>query len=83
MSTKKSTFALIAAILAIGVASPAFAQSRNDDQTTAAKLDEVVFHQTAPSAFQMVPVLVDYSDNPNATGGGSSGYNNQVHHDYA
>ena len=78
----KSMFAVLAAALAVSVASPAFAQSQNDDQTTAAKLDEVVFHQTVPSNYQTAPVLVDYSDNPNAAGGGSSGYNDHVHHDY-
>lgn len=86
MSTK-SKFALLAAILAISAASPAFAQpqfaqSQNDDQTTAAKLDEVAFHQAVPSDFRMAPVMVDYSDNPNATGGGSYGYNEHEHHDY-
>jgi hypothetical protein len=80
--TTKSKFALLAAFLAISAASPAFAQSQNDDQTTAAKLDEVTFHQVVPSDFRNAPVLVDYSDNPNAAGGGSYGYNNHVHHDY-
>ena len=78
----KSKFALLAAILAVSMASPAFAQSRNDGQTTAAKLDEVVFHQTVPSKVQTAPVLIDYSDNPNAAGGGSYGYNNESHHDF-
>ncbi len=81
MSTK-SKFALMTAFLALSVASPALAQSQNDDQTTAAKLDEVAFHQVVPSNYQTAPVLIDYSDNPNATGGGSSGYNEHVHHDY-
>ncbi len=78
----KSKFALLAAFLAISAASPAFAQSQNDDQTTAAKLDEVTFHQVVPSDFRKAPVLIDYSDNPNAAGGGSYGYNDHVHHDY-
>jgi len=81
MSTK-SKFAVLAAFLAISAASPAFAQSQNDDQTTAAKLDEVAFHQAVPTNSATLPVLVDYSDNPNATGGGSYGYNNHEHHDY-
>jgi hypothetical protein len=54
----------------------------NDDQTTAAKLDEVVFRAGTFNAATMTPRLVDWSDNPGRTGGGSYGYNNQVHHDY-
>jgi hypothetical protein len=51
----------------------------NDDQTTAAKLDEVVFRG---GTLGIAPRLVDYSDDPDRTGGGSSGYNSHVRHDY-
>ena len=54
----------------------------NDGQTTAAKLDEVVFRASTLSAAGMAPRLIDYSDNPDRTGGGSSGYNSHVRHDY-
>jgi len=95
----RTRLAVLAAILATGVAAPAFAGSSNDDQTTAAKLDEVgyvinedqptaakldevVFRTGTFSAASMVPRVVDYSDDPDRTGGGSSGYNSHVRHDY-
>jgi hypothetical protein len=58
------------------------AYQSNDDQTTAAKLDEVVFRASILSAPRMAPRFVDYSDNPNRTGGGSSGYNSHLRQDY-
>jgi hypothetical protein len=96
--TKGSKFAAIA-IMAIGIATPAFAGSfnddqttaakldevsyqRNDDQTTAAKLDEVSLHQGSPIGFAVVPLLIAYSDDSSASGGGSYGYNNSTAHDY-
>ncbi len=78
----KTKIAILAALLATGIVAPAFANSSNDDQTTAAKLDEVAFRASTFNAATMAPRLVDWSDNPDRTGGGSSGYNDQVHHDY-
>jgi hypothetical protein len=97
--TKRSKFAAIAMLMAIGIATPAFAGSFNDDQTTAAKLDEVSYQrndaqttaakldevslrQGNPNGFTVVPLLVAYSDDPSASGGGSYGYNNSTAHDY-
>jgi hypothetical protein len=80
--TKRSKFAAIAMLMAIGIATPALAGSFNDDQTTAAKLDEVSLRQGSTNGFTVVPLLVDYSDNPSASGGGSYGYTTSTAHDY-
>ena len=80
--TNRSKLAAIAMLMVIGIATPAFAGSFNDDQTTAAKLDEVSLRQGSTNSFTMVPLLVAYSDDSSATGGGSYGYNNSTAHDY-
>jgi hypothetical protein len=69
-------------LMVVGMAAPAFAGSSNDDQTTAAKLDEVSLRQASANGFTVVPLLIAYSDNSSATGGGSYGYNNSTAHDY-
>jgi hypothetical protein len=80
--TNRSKRAAIAMLMAISIATPAFASSFNDDQTTAAKLDEVSLRQGSPNGFSIVPLLIAYSDSSSATGGGSYGYNNSTAHDY-
>lgn len=96
--TNRSKLAAIAMLALVGVASPAFAGSFNNDQTTAAKLDEVSYRQNdgqttaakldevmlrqSGSRGAMVPLLIAYSDNPGAAGGGSYGYNSSTAHDY-
>jgi hypothetical protein len=80
--TNRSKLAAIAMLMAIGIATPVFAGSFNDDQTTAAKLDEVSLRQSSPNGFPVVPLLIAYSDSSSATGGGSYGYNNSTAHDY-
>jgi hypothetical protein len=80
--TNRSKLATIAMLMMIGVATPAFAGSFNDDQTTAAKLDEASLRPTSPNGFTVVPLLVAYSDSSSATGGGSDGYNYSTAHDY-
>lgn len=66
-------------LMIFGVATPAFAGSFNDDQTTAAKLDEVSQRQASPNGFTLVALLVAYSVSSSATGGGGS--NNSTAHD--
>lgn len=80
--TNRSKLAAIVMLMVVGVATPALAGSLNDDQTTAAKLDEVLLRQGGLDGFTVAPLLVAYSDNPSATGGGSDGYNNSTAHDY-
>lgn len=80
--TKRSKLAAIVTLMVLGVATPAFAGSFNNDQTTAAKLDEVLLRKGGLNGFTGVPLLVAYSDDSSATGGGSYGYNNSTGHDY-
>jgi hypothetical protein len=80
--TNRSKLAAIAMFMAIGIATPTFAGSFSDDQTAAAKLDEVSLHQGSQNGFAVVPLLIAYSDSSSATGGGSDGYNSSTAHDY-
>jgi hypothetical protein len=80
--TNRSKLAAIAMLTMVGIATPAFAGSFNDDQTTAAKLDEASLRQASPNGLTVVPLLVAYSDSSSATGGGSDGYNDSTAHDY-
>jgi hypothetical protein len=80
--TNRSKLAAIAMLTMVGVATPAFAGSFNDDQTTAAKLDEALLRQANPNGLTVVPRVVAYSYNSSATGGGSDGYNDSTAHDY-
>ena len=79
--TNLSRFALIAAVAAVGLASPAFAQSqrmavhhvRHHTTTT---------HQSGMNAFAMVPSFQGSSAlSPSSTGGGSFGYNEHLRQD--
>jgi len=74
----RSKFAAVALLAIVGAATPVFAGSSNDDQTTAAKLDEASAPQASPNSI----TLVAYADNPSQTGGGSDGYNSSTAHDY-
>lgn len=80
--TTRSKLAAIVMLMAVGVVTPTFAGSFNDDQTTAAKLDEVLLRQSDLNGSTVVPLLAAYSDDSSATGGGSYGYNNSTAHDY-
>ena len=80
--THRSKLAAIAMLTMVGIATPALAGPFNDDQTTAAKLDEASLRQAGPTGLTVVPLLVAYSDSSSATGGGSDGYNNSTAHDY-
>jgi hypothetical protein len=83
--TNKSKIAMIVAVAALGIVSPAFAQSSGPDIGTGniapvveqAPARQVAAHQSGLHAFAMVPR--DQADvNSNAAalkGGGSTGYN--------
>jgi hypothetical protein len=90
-----SKLALIAAVIALGIASPTFAQSFDPDAGTgnvistggpavALPAKRTAAHQQGLYAFAMVPLghaAVD-SNNPALTGGGSEGYNERVEQGY-
>lgn len=93
--TNRSKLAAIAMLMMAGIATPAFAGSFNDDQTTAAKLDEASYQrnddQTTAAKLDEVSLragtvaplfIAYYSDSSSATGGGSDGYNSSTAHDY-
>jgi hypothetical protein len=80
--TNRTKLVAVVMLMVVGVASPAFASSLNDDQTTAAKLDEVVLRQGGLDGFTVAPLSVAYSDDSSATGGGNYGYNHSTAHDY-
>jgi hypothetical protein len=75
MNTK---LAFLAAIVAVTIAAPAFA---DNDDTTAAKLDEVVLNTGSPNTVNTTPLLIADADDPAKTGGGSYGSNANVHQD--
>jgi len=72
----KTKLALFAAMTALTVAAPAIAAN---DETTAAKLDEVVLSNAG--AGKLASPLIADADDPARTGGGSHGYNVNVHQD--
>jgi hypothetical protein len=74
----KTKLAFLAAIVAVTIAAPAFA---DNDETTAAKLDEVVLNTGSPNTVDTAPLLIADVDDPSKTGGGSSGYNANVRRD--
>ncbi len=74
----KTKLAFLAAIVAVTIAAPAFA---DNDETTAAKLDEVVLNTGSPNTADTAPLLIADADDPSKTGGGSSGYNANVRQD--
>lgn len=74
----KMKLAFFAAIVALTVAAPAFAETPSNDETTAAKLGKVALHT---GSFNITPLLAAYGDDPAQTGGGSSGYNAMVRED--
>lgn len=74
----KTKLAFLAAITVATIATPAFA---GNDETTAAKLDEVVLNTGSASTANTAPRLIADADDPAMTGGGSSGYNANLHQD--
>lgn len=77
----KTKLTFLAAIVTLAIAAPAFADSSKNDETTAAKLDEVALHTGSLNAINTTPLLVAFVDDPGQTGGGSSGYNAMVRED--
>jgi hypothetical protein len=93
--TNNSKLALIATVVALGIASPAFAQSFDPDAGTGNVISigrpavawptkRTAAHLQGLYAFAMVPhsqAAVDSND-PTLTGGGSVGYNEGVEQGY-
>jgi hypothetical protein len=93
--TNNSRLALIAAVVALGVASPALAQSFDPDagtgnvisiggQAVASPIKRTAANRQGLYAFAMVPPSQAFKDSndPALTGGGSAGYNERVEHGY-
>jgi hypothetical protein len=74
----KTKLAFLAATIAATIAAPAFA---DNDETTAAKLDEVVVNTGSASTAKPALRLIADADDPVLTGGGSSGYNANLRQD--
>jgi hypothetical protein len=77
----KTKLAFLAAIVTLAIAAPALADSSNNDETTAAKLDELTLQTGDLNAINTAPRLIAFADDPAQTGGGSSGYNAMVRED--
>jgi hypothetical protein len=80
--TRISNLALIAAIAVIGMASPTFAQSSNQNLGTGAhhaRLHKMAPRQDGMNAFALVPSFQGRTEfDPVLTGGGSAGYNEDL-----
>ena len=93
--TNNPKLTVIAAVAALGIASPAFAQSFDPDAGTgnvmsiggrgvASPTKRTAAHLQGLHAFAMAPLgqAAKDSNDPSLTGGGSVGYNERVEHGY-